>query len=981
MRLCLRPLCVLVLRLLQARPVTRSSAVEATPILQYPSTPPGHDYMSVDEALSRIGHNLPLDLRAALSRGNNATTVTVPLSSSLAAINTTATATATATSTSNGTLRDIAVGSPLAFIERVPTGHGQGVSGVTSVELTGSFRSDPSSSAGDGGIAALSGAARMANPKEALQNLNDIIERTQRGLDEASVMCASETETAERLYEEQDRELTRLSSTLADAEARLAQSNANTHRGKAQIQELQLHLHDFQKSCQLSKAENTRKLNDLRDDLAKAKHAVGLSGCKRKNTGSAASLLQCHSPSGKAFLALDANTIQAHLRELKTPHALQSLQRALVQTGRLLVMPTAPGRRTGQLRRQQGGRQRGHAFVSRHNVSLHLHSQHRHYHRRHRRHGRGRGRWRLYRRHRHRHHRLHHHRAGRHIHQLADQTSSNNTADAVSVSRSTVLVSRAAEANDTTAPEGPVKSGAVQVDLEGYMKKCVVVGTPDCGQFNDNMAYMIGSIEAAAMELQAQMNEEANNCRKARTRYNEEIEDWSVTVGNLEAELAKIVAELKTLRRQVRDKELMVATQRRQKDVTARSCSADIKKALEEICGARRLRKEVAMLSGDNTLPSRFQDGQVSHYSIIVCLCPCSLRLRLSQVGNWTVGPCSKSCKTDSSDSPGQQVLTRVVVAPAGPMSAKCPQLELRKPCNDVMSSCSASCGGGVRQRIREVLSVTGDRDCTPPAQPLQDIEICNTASCSPDCKLGGWGNFSLCDKSCGGGFQFSKRPVIEEARSGGSCPGPRAHERLKRRPCNQHPCQDSIKCATEMDLVVLVDGSASMTAGGFSAVKGFLKTLIGRMTLSGKHVKAGLVLFHDMGVVASGLTADEAALKTAVGNLDFPAWTSNLAQAMEMTQPILMEGRSEAVSAVLVITDGKTNDAWLTKQASGRLRQRGVRVASLIIGNDAPQEEVSAWVSYPSSHNIVIAPAFEDLARKELVTNLIANLCPVVTS
>jgi len=61
------------------------------------------------------------------------------------------------------------------------------------------------------------------------------------------------------------------------------------------------------------------------------------------------------------------------------------------------------------------------------------------------------------------------------------------------------------------------------------------------------------------------------------------------------------------------------------------------------------------------------------------------------------------------------------------------------------------------------------------------------------DCRLGDWGGYRACTKSCGGGEMRRDRGVATEPRNGGKpCAAAELTEVV---PCNTHPCNDATVC------------------------------------------------------------------------------------------------------------------------------------------------------------------------------------------
>ena len=68
-------------------------------------------------------------------------------------------------------------------------------------------------------------------------------------------------------------------------------------------------------------------------------------------------------------------------------------------------------------------------------------------------------------------------------------------------------------------------------------------------------------------------------------------------------------------------------------------------------------------------------------------------------------------------------------------------------------SKCSAKCGGGVTQRLRDVKRAMM-YDGKPCGQSSM-TKACNAEACEKDCELSEWTKWTSCSKNCDGGSQI----------------------------------------------------------------------------------------------------------------------------------------------------------------------------------------------------------------------------------
>lgn len=164
----------------------------------------------------------------------------------------------------------------------------------------------------------------------------------------------------------------------------------------------------------------------------------------------------------------------------------------------------------------------------------------------------------------------------------------------------------------------------------------------------------------------------------------------------------------------------------------------------------------------------------------------------------WT--ECSASC------GGGMQIRTRQVVVAESGAGAPCGELVQARPCNQDVScpvpcvvsdwsdwsSCSALCGGGLQVRLRDVLvrPENGGQSCPDTVQTRQcNIGPCAVGTPVQNCTASSWESWSECSEACGGGVMHRKRDIVTPATPGGTqC------TTLESRACNTPRCP--VPCA-----------------------------------------------------------------------------------------------------------------------------------------------------------------------------------------
>ncbi|CAJ1404583.1 unnamed protein product [Effrenium voratum] len=101
------------------------------------------------------------------------------------------------------------------------------------------------------------------------------------------------------------------------------------------------------------------------------------------------------------------------------------------------------------------------------------------------------------------------------------------------------------------------------------------------------------------------------------------------------------------------------------------------------------------------------------------------------------------------------------------------------------MSSCTATCGGGILRQAREVLAEASEGGLSCP--DLERELPCREQLCPVDCQMSRWKDLGTCSRSCGGGTVRQTR-IVESHPMYGGAPCSKVLER--RVTCNSEPCQ-----------------------------------------------------------------------------------------------------------------------------------------------------------------------------------------------
>jgi len=281
----------------------------------------------------------------------------------------------------------------------------------------------------------------------------------------------------------------------------------------------------------------------------------------------------------------------------------------------------------------------------------------------------------------------------------------------------------------------------------------------------------------------------------------------------------------------------------------------------------------------------------------------------------------------------------------------------------------------------------------------VSEEEACNTGSCDRDCTLASWSEWGFCTMACGGGLQERTRKVVIPTRGEGVCPKDDSADRFNERACNAHECIGDEICIAKQDLVIAIDGSGSLRTTGFDIIRDFAADLIDRYKseyFSNAAMRIGVVMFGNGEVLDDGTVSgavkvhkvsdDLAAVKASIEGLKWQRGFTNMAQALTLAEKMfLTDGRKEAQSAVMVITDGKPTLLYETQEKVTKLKDKAVKLFFAPV-TEAKGKEVDLmkkWASQPWQSHLVHVPGLMPLKADPSVfaSKFIATFCPEAMS
>ncbi|KAK2165643.1 hypothetical protein LSH36_47g02029 [Paralvinella palmiformis] len=203
--------------------------------------------------------------------------------------------------------------------------------------------------------------------------------------------------------------------------------------------------------------------------------------------------------------------------------------------------------------------------------------------------------------------------------------------------------------------------------------------------------------------------------------------------------------------------------------------------------------------------------------------------------------------------------------------------------------------------------------------------------------------------------------------------------ESLVRRTCREAPPT----CDTAVDLVFVLDTSGSISQPNFERVLNFIRDLSSRLNVDSGNARIGVLTYSTDPTLIFNLNRYSTSqdISLAIQGIQYRGGKTNTAQALDFVQSMFAKKRGgrEGVSHVaLVITDGESNNSSATIDAARRLRQTGVEILTMGIGNLQwlKKDELEGMASHPKMRNVFLV---EDYTTLFTITDvIISTVCDV---
>jgi hypothetical protein len=187
------------------------------------------------------------------------------------------------------------------------------------------------------------------------------------------------------------------------------------------------------------------------------------------------------------------------------------------------------------------------------------------------------------------------------------------------------------------------------------------------------------------------------------------------------------------------------------------------------------------------------------------------------------------------------------------------------------------------------------------------------------------------------------------------------------------------LECNSKVDVIVLLDGSASLGQLGWASTLAFGEKLIGALEGGDEKAWVALQVFSRSVEWPTHFTNDTAKVSALVKDVKWPMSVTYTHEALLQAESELIHGREDAMTVVVVVTDGWPSYIQKTKDAAESLKQKA-RILWVPVGTGAPIDMIKELASVPKAENIVEISNFEDMTKPAMINKIISDACPSIS-
>ena len=177
-------------------------------------------------------------------------------------------------------------------------------------------------------------------------------------------------------------------------------------------------------------------------------------------------------------------------------------------------------------------------------------------------------------------------------------------------------------------------------------------------------------------------------------------------------------------------------------------------------------------------------------------------------------------------------------------------------------------------------------------------------------------------------------------------------------------------------DLVFVMDGSGSISSSNFIEQKRFIKGMVDLFETDSGKIRVGVVTYSNWAFLEFNLNqfSNRRDIKRKIDLVRHYRGDTNTASAIAYMRDHMFTERNGARDGVpqigIVLTDGHSNDPWLTMEESMATKEAGITLFAVGVGMDLSRYELRSIASSPTHKHLL---QVQDYAALQNIKDLLA--------
>jgi len=182
-------------------------------------------------------------------------------------------------------------------------------------------------------------------------------------------------------------------------------------------------------------------------------------------------------------------------------------------------------------------------------------------------------------------------------------------------------------------------------------------------------------------------------------------------------------------------------------------------------------------------------------------------------------------------------------------------------------------------------------------------------------------------------------------------------------------------KCKAALELVLLIDGSGSVSPSDFTLMKQFANEVVKQFSIGNDEVHVSIIQFSDRAYTHIDLSPSMSDVQRAISGMTQVRSSTNMDAGLKAAySSIITKGRSGVNTAVVMFTDGVPDAGNDPVAVANNMKKNNIDIFTVGVGNGVDPILLKKIASEPIERHAFLAASFSELQK--LLSSLVSVTC-----